>query len=71
MEQIISNPVVFTALIIWSLAWKGLGLWRAAKNNQKYWFVAIMVINAVGILEIIYLGWFAKKDRFWERLLRR
>ena len=45
----------------WSFIWKGLALWRAAKNSQKYWFMALLVVNTMGILEIIYLKFFAKK----------
>jgi len=42
-------------LIAWSLVWKGLALWRAAKRGEKIWFVVFMIVNTVGILEIIYL----------------
>lgn len=42
-------------LIIWSILWKGLALWHAGRRGQAWWFAAILVINTVGILEIIYL----------------
>ena len=42
-------------LIVWSLYWKGRALWKSAKKGQKVWFVFFLVINTVGILEIIYL----------------
>lgn len=42
-------------LAIWELVWKGLALWRAGRNNQLGWFVAILIINSAGILPIIYL----------------
>lgn len=42
-------------LIAWSLFWKGLALWHAGRRGQPWWFVIILVINTVGILEIIYL----------------
>ena len=48
-------------LVVWSLVWKGLALWRAAKQNQRNWFVALLIINTVGILEIVYLYVFAPK----------
>jgi len=48
-------------LLVWSLFWKGLALWRAAKENQKYWFIAFLFINTVGLLEIAYLFLFAKE----------
>lgn len=40
---------------LWSLVWKGLALWRAAQLKQKGWFIALLIINTAGILEIIYL----------------
>lgn len=42
-------------MIIWSLIWKGLALWRSAKRNDTVWFVIFLVVNTVGVLEIIYL----------------
>lgn len=41
--------------ILWSLLWKGLALWRAAKRGDMWWFIAFLVLNTLGILEIIYL----------------
>ena len=52
---------VLAVLAIWELIWKGLALWRAAKNGQLAWFVVILILNTVGILEIIYLIFFSKK----------
>lgn len=51
-------------LLAWSLTWKGFALWRAAKNNSKRWFVALLIINTAGILEILYLFVFGKKKDF-------
>ena len=48
-------------LVIWSLTWKGLALWKSAKNDQPAWFIAVLLINAFGILEIVYLSFFQKK----------
>ena len=42
-------------LLVWSLVWKGLALWRAAKRGEKIWFVVFLLVNTLGILEIIYL----------------
>lgn len=43
---------------VWTLAIKGYALWHAARNGQRAWFVAILIINTLGILELIYLVWF-------------
>ena len=48
----------FIILMIWSIAIKGYALWHAARNGQKEWFIALLVINTVGILELVYLVWF-------------
>ena len=49
------HPVIIAIAIMWSLAWKGLALWQAAGLRQKYWFIAILLINTLGLLEIIYI----------------
>ena len=51
--------VLFLALA-WSLAWKGVALWKAAKNGHKKWFVALLIVNTLAILEIIYIFYFSK-----------
>jgi hypothetical protein len=42
-------------LVLWSLFWKGLALWHAGRRGQPWWFAIMLVVNTVGILEIIYL----------------
>lgn len=53
-ESMLSNPL-FILLIIWSLIWKGMALWRAARLEQKIWFIVLLILNTFGILDIIYL----------------
>jgi len=55
------SPLMQYVLLIWSIVWKGVALWNASKNDQKNWFIIILVINTIGILEIIYLFYFCKK----------
>ncbi len=52
---IMQNPWVAMAVLAWSLVWKGMALWRSARNNQRNWFVALLVVNTLGLLEIFYL----------------
>lgn len=61
----------FLILMIWSLFWKGWALWKAAQNNQKQWFIAILIINSVGLLELVYLLFFQKKGRYWEKVVAK
>jgi hypothetical protein len=50
----------FGLLAIWSLVWSGLALWKSARNNDRYWFLAFLVLHTAGILEILYLFVIAK-----------
>jgi methionyl-tRNA synthetase len=52
--------VLLGLLILWSIVWKGLALWRAAKRGDMIWFIIFLVLNTAGILEIIYLFFVAK-----------
>lgn len=56
-----NHPFLAFAIMLWSIAWKGLALWRSAQLSHKKWFIAILVLNTVGILDIIYLYFVAKK----------
>lgn len=51
---------LLVSLLIWSMFWKGIGLWKAGRNNQLIWFIVMFLVNSVGILPIIYLVWFQK-----------
>lgn len=46
---------LFWPLLIIDLLLKGFALWRSAKNSQTYWFIALLIVNSLGILPLIYL----------------
>jgi hypothetical protein len=46
--------------LLWCLFWKGLALWHSGRRAQPVWFVILLVVNTLGILEIIYLSAVAK-----------
>ncbi|HBZ04806.1 hypothetical protein A2121_02710 [Candidatus Nomurabacteria bacterium GWB1_40_6] len=54
-------PWIMVVLIVWSLVWKGMALWRASRLSSKTWFVVLLLVNTLGILEIIYLYAISKK----------
>ena len=45
-------------LILLDVILKSIALWKAARNKQLYWFIAILILNTAGILPIIYLLFF-------------
>ncbi len=56
IQQFLStHPIFFISIIVWSLAWKGFALWKAAENKSFLWFTVLLLINTLGLLEIIYL----------------
>lgn len=65
LEQSISflgtSPIWFYLLLAWTIVWKGFALWKAAHKNSKPWFVVLLLINTVGILEILYLFVFSEQ----------
>ena len=47
--------------LLWEIAWKGWALWLAARRGEKAWFIILLIVNTVGILEIIYIFFVAKQ----------
>lgn len=61
MDQLLTSPEFFIILsLAWTLPWKGFALWKAARLNQKAWFIAILLINTFGLLEILYIFFLSK-----------
>lgn len=46
---------------IWIIPWKGVALWKAARNRSVAWFVILLIVNTLGILDIIYIFVFSGK----------
>jgi len=63
MEQILNNQLLLFLIILWTLPWKGVALWRAAKRSEKRWFIALLILNTLAVLEIIYIFVFSKKPK--------
>lgn len=64
MQNVFSHyQWVLWLLFLWVIPWKGVALWKAARRAEKVWFVALLVVNTVGILEILYVFFFSKKAK--------
>lgn len=58
------TPFLWTFLVIgalWEVVWKGIALWRAARNSHQIWFIFLLIVNSLGILPIIYILFFSQK----------
>ena len=47
--------ILIIILVLWELYWKAHALWIAAQKHDKIFFIAILLINSIGILPIYYL----------------
>ena len=61
-QYIIGNWPLILLLAIWTIAWKIYAVWTAVKRDDKKWFVALIILNTLGILEIFYIFYVAKKS---------
>lgn len=51
---------IFLLLVIWVTIWKGKAMWVAAKNDSVKWFIALLIFQTLGILDILYIFVFSK-----------
>lgn len=56
--------IIALIAVLWAVSIKGYALWHAAKRNEKWWFIALLVINTFGLFELVYILFFAK---VWPR----
>ncbi|MBI4812672.1 hypothetical protein HY798_04565 [Candidatus Falkowbacteria bacterium] len=61
LQEFIQNPWIVLAITLWILPWKGVALWISARKGAKWWFIALLVINTLAILEILYIFVFSKR----------
>ncbi|MFA6006515.1 MAG: DUF5652 family protein [Candidatus Paceibacterota bacterium] len=61
--QVLAVTVILAAAFVAVIALKGIALWKAAHKNDKVWFVALLIVNTMGILEILYIYYFSKRER--------
>ena len=57
-------------LVLWSIVWKAIALWMSARNNDKAWFIVMLILNTAGILEIIYIFAVAMKKKNAKKSLK-
>jgi hypothetical protein len=53
----------FFPIMAWSICWKGWALWKAAKADSKIWFVILLLVNTMGILDILYIFVLGKEKK--------
>jgi len=53
--QLASNVWLILLITIWEAVWTGLAMWRSARLKHTIWFVIFLIVNLLGIPEIVYL----------------
>lgn len=48
-------------MAIWTIPWKGVALWKSAQLSHRNWFIIMLIVNTLGLLEIYYIFIVAKK----------
>ena len=63
MEALLAiNPYLLLAIALWTLPWKAWSLWLSARRGDIWWFLSIIFISTLGLLEIIYIFFIAKQS---------
>ena len=52
--------IVLVIAMIWTLVWTAIALWKSARNKQTVWFIVMLLVNTLGLIEVIYLAFFQK-----------
>ncbi|MCC7574137.1 hypothetical protein KO361_00920 [Candidatus Woesearchaeota archaeon] len=60
--------VIVLLLAVWELIWKGIALWKSARNEELTWFICLLVLNTAGILPIIYIHFFSEKKKTKKKI---
>ena len=53
-------PTWVYPILIWTIAWKAVGAWRAARDGNLLWFISFFIFNTFGVLPIVYIFFFRK-----------
>jgi len=54
--------IILLLATLWTLPWKGVALWKAARLKEKGWFIALLLVNTLGLLEMLYIFVFSKRE---------
>ena len=66
----ILRPQFYIIFLLWTVIWKGLALWKSARNKHLIWFILLLIINTAGIFEILYIFFLNRWDIDNGRLLK-
>lgn len=59
---------VVILIAVWTLPWKIMALWRAAKRGEKLWFIILLVVNSLAIPGILYIYVFSRQKSLLSQI---
>jgi len=78
ISSLMSQPQFYIPFLIWSIFWKGLALWKSANKKQLIWFILLLIVNTVGLMDIIYIFFLNRWDidngkilKYLEKVFKR
>ena len=69
VTQTLSNPLLLMLFVIWSIFWKGMALWKSSQKKHLVWFIILLLVNTLGLLEIAYIFYLNRWELDNGRLL--
>ena len=54
--------ILMIVLTILDITLRAIALWKSARAGSKIWFIALMILNTLGLLPLIYILFFAPKS---------
>ena len=66
-EQFLATNGWLLYLSLLTLPIKAYALWQSARLSQKIWFIVLFISNTLGILDVIYIIFVARKFKVESR----
>ncbi len=66
---ILNHQWIIWLAIVWTIPWKGVALWKAARYKHIIWFVIFLLLNTLALLEIFYIFFVSEKKKENKNLL--
>lgn len=63
MESVFAGYTLWAlfAVLLWTFPWKAWALWLAARRGDIWWFLILLFLNTLAVLDIVYIYFVAKQ----------
>lgn len=61
-QQALVAWVIIALLVTWSIVWKFIALWKAARRDQRLWYIILTLVPPLaGAVEMFYVFFIAPR----------